>query len=197
MDYRQRAADLYRAATAPSSRTSDQLVEALSPAEPLVRHVAAIELAKLDPLRLPEHSIRELLDTVARDEYGEHLALDEEYGEATATEEDCKALGQQIVLAFAALHCGQADFVIPRLLEFWSFDSEFYELAFALLALAFPLTDAPVDRRSLTGVQSRILRALVKEPALWGSYGEWPDTLSEHGLPTSRDEVYRLLGYRR
>jgi hypothetical protein len=195
MDYRQLAADLYRAASHPSSATPDDLAEALSAPEALVRHVAAIELAKLDPERLPEQSIRELLDTLARGEYLERLPLEAEYSEVTSTEEDCKGLGQEIVQAIAALHCGQADYVIPRLLEFWSFDSQFYELAHAMLALAFPVTGSPVEKGKLSGVQKRILQALVEEKEIWRGDGFWPDALSEHGLPQSRDEVYRLLGY--
>jgi hypothetical protein len=54
MDYRQRAAVLYLAATHPSSTTLDDLVAALAAPEALVRHVAAIELAKVDPELLPE-----------------------------------------------------------------------------------------------------------------------------------------------
>src|SRR5262249_26361120 len=147
--------------------------------------VAAIELAKLDAERLPEQSIRELLNTLARLEYLERLPLEDEYSEATATEEDCKSLGQEIVLAFAALHCGQADYVIPRLLEFWSFDSQFYELAHAMLALAFPVTSVRVEKGALSGVQCRILKALVAESAIWCSDGYWPGTLSKRGLPQS------------
>jgi hypothetical protein len=197
MDYRLRAAELYQAAAHPSPTTPDTLLEALYASEALVRHVAAIELAKIDPERLPEQSLRELLDTLARLEYLERLPLEEEYSQATATdEEDGKCVGQEIVLAFAALRCGQADYVIPRLLEFWSFDSQFYELAHAMLALAFPLTRSRIEKEALNGVQYRILQALVAEGAIWGSDASWSSALTAHGLPQSRDEVSRLLGYR-
>jgi hypothetical protein len=170
----------------------DALAHALPAPESLVRHVAAIELAKLDPERVPERSLRELLDTLARLEYLERLPIEAEYSEATATDGDCCFLAQEIVLAFAALRYGQADYVIPRLLEFWSFDIQFYELAHALLALAFPRTRSPVEKAALTRVQQRILQALVARDALWRSDGYWPELLSEHGLPLSRDDVFRL-----
>jgi hypothetical protein len=195
MDSRRLAAELYRGAAHPTSTTCDTLAQALSAPEALVRHIAAIGLARLDPRRLPEQSVRELLDTLARLEYLERLPLAEEYAEATATDEDCASLGQEIVLAFAALHCGQAEFVIPRLLEFWSFDSQFYELAHAMLALAFPVTSSCVEIGALSRVQYRILQALVVEGAIWHSDANWPGALSEHGLPKNRDDVYRLLGY--
>jgi hypothetical protein len=195
MAHRRRAAELYQAATRSSATASDTLAEALFAPEPLVRHVAGIELATLDPERLPEQLIRELLETLARLEYFERLPIEEEYSEATATEEDCKCLGQEIVRALAALRCGQADYVIPRLLEFWSFDSTFYELAHAMLALAFPVTSERVKKSDLSGVQYRILQALVVESEIWGSDAYWPGLLSKHGLPKSRDKVYRLLGY--
>jgi len=195
MDHRRRAAALYRAVACPSATTRDTLVEALSAPETLVRHVAAIKLAKLDSDRLPEESIRELLNTLARLEYQERLPLELEYSEVTATEEDCKHLGQEIVNAFAALRCGQADYVIPRLLEFWSFDSEFYELAHAMLALAFTVTSERVEKGVLSGMQYRILQALVVESAIWRFDGDWPKVLCTYGLPQSREEVYRLLGY--
>jgi hypothetical protein len=195
MDYRRRAAELYRASARPLPTTSDSLSAALFAPERLIRHVAAIELAKLDPERLPEQSIRELLDTLVRLEYLERLPLEEEYSEATATEEGCKFLGQEIVLAFARLRCGQADYLIPRLLEFWSFASQFYELAHAMLALAFPVTSSRVEKEALSGVQCCILQALVVEEAIWRFDGDWSSVLSKYGLPQSRDEVYRLLGY--
>jgi hypothetical protein len=195
MDYRRQAAELYQSAAHPSPTTLDSLVEALAAPDALVRHVAGIELAKLDPNRLPEKSIRELLDTLARLEYLERLPLEQEYAEATVNEGDSKWLGQEIVLAFAALHCSQADYVIPRLLEFWSFDSQLYELAHAMLALAFPVTSTRVEKEALSGVQYRILQALVVESAIWCSDGYWAGVLSKHGLPQSRDEVFCLLGY--
>jgi hypothetical protein len=195
VDYLRRATELYREAAHPLPTTRDALVAALSDPETLVRHMAAIELAKLDPQRLPEQSIHELLDTLARLEYLERLPLEEEYAQVTETDDDCKCLGQEIALAFAALPCGQADYVIPRLLEFWSFDSQFYELAHAMLALAFPVTSTRVEKESLSRLQYRILQALVSEEAIWRSDGFWPGALSAHGLPQTRIQVYRLLGY--
>jgi hypothetical protein len=158
--------------------------------------VAAIELAKRWPGDLPEASIRELLDTLARDEYFEPSPLEDDYAEATATEEDCGALGQDIVLAFAHLGCGQADFVIPRLLEFWSFDSQFYELGHAMLALAFPPSDRMVVEESLSGRQRRIVQALLAQPMIWDSDMTWGEALIRYGLPRTRGEMFCLLGYR-
>lgn len=196
MDYRQRAAELYHDCARPSASVQDALSQALSAAEPLVRHVAAIELAKLNPELLSEQSIREMLETLAKLEYLERLPIEDEYAEATATEEDSKCLGQEIAIALASLRCGQANFVIPRLLEFWSFDCQFYELAHAMLALAFPVTDSVVEKVELSGVQIRILQALVNESSqIWGSDYYWPDALSKHGLPRSRKDVCALLEY--
>lgn len=167
MDYRQRAAELYRDAVQPTPDTRKWLVRSLSDAEPLVRHVAAIALAKCWPEQRPERSIRELLDTLAQLEYLEKPRIESEYAEASDTGEDCESLGQEIVRAFAELRCGQAEYMIPRLLEFWSFDSQFYELAHAMIALAFPITDGRVDPKSLGGVQYRILQALAAGLAIW------------------------------
>ena len=46
---------------------------------PLVQHVAAIELAKRWPADLPEQSIRELFETLTREEYKEPSPIEEEY----------------------------------------------------------------------------------------------------------------------
>jgi hypothetical protein len=196
MDDRKRAIDLWRGAAGDPPAGCAQLVDALVSQSVLLRHVAAVALANLSPEQLPESSIRELLSTLARLEYLERPAIAAAYAEVTAMEDDSHDLGQDIVVALAALRCGQADFAIPRLLEFWSFDSQFYELAHALLALAFPLTEVRVVKDSLTGVQYRILQALVATGTIWASDATWPACLTARGLPASRAGVFQLLGYR-
>ncbi len=137
-NYQKRAAELLRLATTSPKIESEMLIRALADPSPLVRHVAAVELARHSPDQLPEASILELLDTLSDLEYSRKPTIAAEYEEVTATEDDSNDLGQDIVLAIASLRCGQADFAIGRLLEFWSFRTQFYELAHALLALGFP-----------------------------------------------------------
>lgn len=197
VDSRVRATELFQAATRLLSDAREQLLEGLGDGNPLVRHVAAIELAKRWPEELPETSIRELLETLARNEYREPLLFESEYAEATATEEDCGSLGQDIVIAFAHLGYGQADFVIPRLLEFWSFDYQFYELGYAMLALAFPRSEQPVRNEQLSDHQRSILRALTAQSEIWISDMTWEQRLTRYGLPGTRSEMLSLLGSQR
>jgi len=196
LDRKARAASLFHRISLSDEQAKDALIQALSDQDALVRHVAAIELAQLAPSRLPESSIRELLDTLGRLEYFEKLAIEEEYFEVTATENDFLTLDQQIVVAFCALNCGQADYVVARLLEFWSFDSQFYELGRALLALTFPSSNLPIRREELNNRQYRVLQALVAETEIWTSDATWPRTLAKHGLPQNRGSVRELLKYR-
>ena len=99
-------------------------------------------------------------------------------------------------MAFAKLSCGQADFVIPRLLEFWSFDCEFYELGHALLSLSFPPSDRAVDPDTLSGRQQRVLEALVAQPLIWRNDGPWGSTLARYGLPLTLSKMLKFRGYR-
>jgi hypothetical protein len=78
------------------------------------------------------------------------------------------------------------------LLEFWSFDGESYELAYALLALAFERTLSNAEAKALSGVQCCILKALAAQDAVWHNDGCWPDELSKRGLPSNRKELARL-----
>jgi hypothetical protein len=197
MDGRGRAAKLFRGCTQPRPGVRARLSKGLADPHPLVRHVAAIELAKWWPGDLPEASIRELLETLARDEYYEPSPFEDDYAEATATEEDCGFLGQDIVVAFAHLEYGQADFVIRRLLEFWSFDCQFYELGHAMLALAFPPSDRTLLKENLSGLQQRILQGLVAQAMIWNCDMNWKEALVQHGLPETLHERFSLLGYRR
>jgi hypothetical protein len=192
MDNSQQVVTLLR-----SDSSVAELLSSLVHNDALVRTVAGIQLANRFPDQLPESSIRELLDTLARLEYFDELAVAAEYGDITATElDDFHDLGQDIVLAFQSLRSGQADFAIYRLLEFWSFDEQFYELAHAMLALAFPLTDSCPEPSSLSGLQKRILQALVKTEPIWRSDMSFGDTLVSHGLPESRQDMRQYLGYR-
>jgi hypothetical protein len=195
MEEHERAADLFRESRHLSDDTPDRLERSLTDPSALVRHVAAIALAGIDPDRLPEPSIRELLDTLVKLENREPLPIEESYIEATVTEdeEDAGALGQDIALALASLRCGQADFAIPRLLAFWAFDSRFYELAYALLGLTFPVMNSPVQARSLSQVQNNILDALLREPAIWSHDLIFVKHLSARGLPQTRQEMQSFV----
>jgi hypothetical protein len=195
MTSRDRAATLFRDAARPGRGVRKRLVQSLSDPEPLVRHVAAIALAQRWPDQLPETVIRELLDTLARLEYLERLPIEDEYSAATATEEDCGYLANDIVVAFTQLACGQADFVIPRLLEFWSFDPQQYDFGHALLALTFPRTRKKVVGSRLTGVQQRVLEAAVRQDDIWQGDAFWPPALAAHGLPRTNEGMRRLMGY--
>jgi hypothetical protein len=192
----ERAAELFRQTRNSKRDTPARLVRALADTELMVRQVAAIELARKWPARLPDAAVRELLETLARLMYGEGRSLDIDYEEATATEDDSGALAQDIVLALANLRCGQAGFAIPRLLEFWSFSHPFYELGHALIALAFPVSKskAVVPRR--LGMQYQVLQALVVAEDIWQFDGDWSALLKSRGLPTTRKAMYKFLGYR-
>ena len=195
MSTHERAADLFQEATQPSLATRERLIQSLTDSDALVRHIAAIGLSRSWPDQLPEAAIRELLETLARLEYLERLPIADGYVAATATEDDCGDLGNDIVTAFTDLGCGQADFVIPRLLEFWSFDPQQYEFGHALIALAFPRTRDEVVSSRLTGVQQRVLQATVRQEGIWLGDPYWPPALADRGLPTSNEGVRRLLGY--
>ena len=193
---RKRAAELIQVANQDARGARQRLLKGLKDRDPLVRHVSAIELAKRWPGELTEASIRELLETLGRDEYLEPSPFDDDYTEATASDEDSGELGQDIVVAFAHLSCGQADFVIPRLLEFWSVDCEFYELGDALLALSFPPSNQVVDPNTLSGRQERVVEALVAQPLIWRNHGTWRGTLARYGLPLTLSKLLKFLGYR-
>ena len=193
---RKRAAEIFQVANQNARGARQRLLKGLKDRDPLVRQVSAIELAKRWPEELTEASIRELLETLGRDEYLEPSPFDDDYVEATATEEDSGSLGQDSVVAFAHLSYGQADFVIPRLLEFWSFDCEFYELGDALLALSFPPSDRLDDFETLSGRQQRVLEALVAQPLIWQNDGTWRSTLARYGLPLTLSKMLKFLGYR-
>jgi hypothetical protein len=191
----ERAAELFRDATQLIPGIRERLFQAIADHDPLIRLVAAIQIASRWPEELPETSVGEVLELLARDEYFEQFPFQEEYTAATTTEETCGLLGQDIVGAFAHLKCGQADFVIPRLLEFWSFDSQFYELGHIMLSLAFPSSDRVVVITELSGLQRRILQALIAQPNIWINDMMWSQALIQHGLPCTRSEMIRLLGY--
>lgn len=193
----ERAAKIFQDARCNGAGIHRELTDALSDPSPLVRHVAAIELAQRWPDELPERIIREMLDTLGRDEYFDPPPFESDYAEATATDKDCGCLGQDIVVAFSYLACNQAEFVIPRLLEFWSFDSQFYELAHALLALAFPRSTSRIPSKNhLTGVQRRILTALIAQPTIWGRDMTWKEHIARYGLPDTLSELRKFMGYR-
>jgi hypothetical protein len=194
MSSHDRASALYREAGQPGTQTRQRLIQALSDLDPLVRHIAAIELARLWPNELPEAAIRELLETFARLEYLEHPEIEGQYATATVTPDEYSDLGNEIIAAFTNLGCGQADFVIPRLLEFWSFDLQQYDLGHALIALAFPVTDCPVPVESLSGVQRRVLEVTIRHDDIWRGDPFWPQTLAARGLPTSQAALGQLLG---
>ena len=165
---------------------------------PLVRHVAAIELAKRWPADLPEQSIRELFETLTREEYKEPSPIEEEYASVTSTEDGGGCLGQDIVRRTFAVPWVRAgeNTCVPHLLEFWSFDPQFYELGEALLALAFPAAPAGANREHLTGVQRRVLEAFLRNQEIWFSDLNWPRLLAARGLPGRLDEMQLFLGYR-
>jgi len=199
MENSQIAAELYREARDPLPSTTTKLIAALASTDASTRHVAAIELAELAPQELTHKALEELVDTLARLENMERPPLVDEYSEMAATvltePDDWRDLGQSIVLAFAKLQCGQADCLIPRLIEFWSYDGQFYELAHALITLAFPITDLPMEKRNLSGVQYRVLQALTQNTEIWLSDSAWVARLPRHGLPLSRDATFEFLGY--
>lgn len=192
---RDRAAELFRSSANAGKKMRQQLLEAISDSSALVRHVAAVRLADRWASDLPENAIRELLDTLGRLEYLERLPIDDDYRAATDTGDDCSDLGNDIVRSFTHLKCGQADFVVHRLLEFWSFDVQQYEFGHALIALTFPKFTRKVKAEDLSGIQRRVLQAAIRQGAIWTGDGFWRETLRAHGLPGSQAEVRKLLGY--
>ncbi|MFO1042618.1 MAG: hypothetical protein U0941_12570 [Planctomycetaceae bacterium] len=196
---RELAMKLFQMASQGARGTRQKLLDGVKDRDPLVRHVSAIELARKWPKELTEASIRELLETLARDQYGEPSPFDDDYTEVTTPhdeDEDGGELGQDIVVAFSHLNCGQAGFVIPRLLEFWSFGCEFYELGDAMLALSFPTSDSAVDSNSLSGLQENVLEALIAQPRIWENHSSWKNTLARYGLPRTLAKMRKFLGYR-
>jgi hypothetical protein len=197
MSEQDRAGELFRNSGTSAQGVRERLLDALSDSSALVRHVAAIRLADGWPTDLPEKAIRELLDTLGSLEYHEPVAIQDDYRAATDTgeEDTCPDLGNDIVRAFTYLQCGQANFVIHRLLEFWSFDVQQYDFGHALIALSFPKSDRKVDGENLSGIQRGVLKAVIRQEDIWSGDGYWKKTLRTHGLPENQTGVRKLLGY--
>src|SRR5262249_40332772 len=140
----QRAAALYRAAMADPATARPELRRRVADPDELVRHVAAVQLAFHHPADLPGPATRELLSTLLRvSRSSDESSLIPEYAAASDDGEDCWDLAQHIALALARLPAGSADFAVPELVALWQQDRQFYEVALAAVALAFPKGGSP------------------------------------------------------
>jgi hypothetical protein len=116
-----------------------------------------------------------------------------EYTEVTATKDDCNELGQDIALALAQLPAGSANFAIPRLLKLWRQNPEFYEVALAAVALAFPPTAAKTAASRLSATQRTVLQTLTEHASIWTYCGDAAPLLADRRLPTTRRAMQKYL----
>ena len=191
-----RAAELFREASGNPAAARAALLQGLSDSDVLVRHVAAVQLAKHFPVQVPEPAIREMVETLL----GEPRRLQgeppiyREYSEATVSEESCHDLGQDLALALARLPAGSADFAVPALVALWQGDRQFYEAVLAAICLAFPERGDRPPASALSDVQQGVLQALLEDAAVWLFCGDTAPLLAARGMPDTPTSMREYLG---
>ena len=117
-------------------------------------------------------------------------SLADQYSEMTIDGND---LQQDTVLAFANLPNGTADWIVWDLIRYFVSDTQFYELAHAMLALAFPVSPSVDDLFVRGNMQRDVLSTIINNKAIWRSDMTIAGRLAERGLPTDRDGVAKLI----
>ncbi len=153
---------------------------------------AALGHVRDDPQKVTPRECQ-LLINVVRASYDDDLEdsfedLADQYSDST---EDADDLQQDAVLAIAQLPDGRALELVPDLIQFLDEDSQFYELAHALVAIAFQPTSS--SSSAVDDVQRKVLAAIIANDDIWTLDGTFAERLKQRGLPQTRDEVERLL----
>ena len=167
----------------------------MAPTLPTVSDIAtSLRTAMRHPIALRDDEVRRLTN-VLHVSYDQHCKDDYESlaYQYSKTTDDGNDLQQDTVLAFANLPNGTADWIVCDLIRYFDTDTQFYELAHAMLALAFP-TASNVDDLFVRGnMQRDVLSAIINNEAIWRSDMAIADRLAERGLPRDRDSVTKLM----
>lgn len=188
-------------------RTRERLIEAdaapdpaavfragLTHRDPLLRHVSAIRLSELQPDALPLFTIIHLWMTLNNCCYGFRKVTP--IAEAYAAVMPGRDLKLDIVRCIGQLRYSQFDrseLLIQRLMLYFSEDPNCYELAHAMLTVAFPKCAATLETSQITGLQHEVLRALTSNNQIWFADNELSHQLQERGIPTDRLQVTKLV----
>lgn len=167
----------------------------MAPALPTIGEIAtSLRTAMQHPNALREDEIRRLTNVLhasyderCKDDYD---ALAHKYAKTT---DDGNDLQQDTVLAFANLSNGSADWIVCDLIRYFDTDAQFYELAHAMLALAFPASSTADDLFIRGNMQRDVLSAMINNEPIWRSDMTIADRLAKRGLPTDRDGLTNLM----
>lgn len=160
----------------------------------LVRYISSIRLCDLQPGRLTQLAIGTLFLTLNETfrEHGRPMPIEEAYASVC----DGADLQQDTVCALANLNHDQYDramVYVPRFIDPFAQDRQFYELGHLMLSMAFPMSHVPVRSSDTTPTQKAVLIALLENDAIWLHDGDWPMMLESVGLPTTQDGVSALV----
>ncbi|WP_145054893.1 hypothetical protein [Lignipirellula cremea] len=155
---------------------------------------AALHAANERPDTIRDAELRNLTQ-VLRASYDEQFQRDySDLSHDYLVASDGCDLQQDIAIALSHLPSGAADWIVSDLVRFFASDPQFYELAHALLALAFPPTATDVEDVFVHGdMQQDVLAALIRNEEIWRSDMTFRDRLTQYGLPTHREGVTRLI----
>ncbi|TWT96454.1 hypothetical protein [Neorhodopirellula pilleata] len=103
-------------------------------------------------------------------------------------------LQQDVAESLANLTIRNRNPTLEPLLVTFERDQQFYEAMHAALAMTFPRTNGePIKRNTVTQMQMEVLKRLAAAETIWTSDMTLRDRLIEHGLPSTRHELNRMV----
>jgi hypothetical protein len=164
----------------------------MKPPLPDIAAILSILESSMGGTTQPAEASVQSLAAVLRASYTDSAEYDELSSEYLESTDDANDLQQDTVLALSCLPCGAADSLVPELIAYFDSDDEFYELAHAIVSLAFPLSSSQSERLVLVRMQRDVLGAILRNDGVLENDLTFADHLIARGIPTDRVAIAQL-----